>query len=217
MTNREQAARDLTSLEYIVMGLVSLQPQSGYSIMHFFNNESMGVTASAGTIYPILKRLEKQAIIEGELETEYEARPRKVYRLSAKGEQYLDGWLREVPRVVPRYEERELAMWRFQFMEGRLSQREILQWLDNYLDMIRIYDYGQRLFQEGLLAAQEGGMSLHQQLIKEAALMDINTLRTWLELARARLNVQAGNSAPPRPPVQPHYGDDETFDVGDLG
>ena len=108
-------------------------------------------------------------------------------------------------------------MWRFQFMEGRLSQREILQWLDNYLDMIRIYDYGQRLFQEGLLAAQEGGMSLHQQLIKEAALMDINTLRTWLELARARLNVQAGNSAPPRPPVQPHYGDDETFDVGDLG
>jgi DNA-binding PadR family transcriptional regulator len=224
MSDREMAGRDLTSLEYIVMGLISLQPQSGYSIMHFFDADSIGMAASAGTIYPILKRLEKQGIIEGELEMEYEARPRKLYRLSKAGEQLLDGWLREIPRIVPRYEQRELAMWRFQFMEGRLTQREILQWLDNYLDMIRIYDYGQRLFQDGTLAAMRelGQTSVHRQLIMEATLMEINTLRTWLELARARIAAMASAeykaaAVPPKFADVNYDNDSGDSELGDLG
>ncbi|GEM_PF-454855 len=185
--------RELTPLEYIVIGLISFRPQSGYGIMSFFADDSYGWTASPGTIYPILKRLEKQGIIEGDMELENESRPRKLYRLSPIGERLLDAWLREVPRVVPRYQEQELAMWRFQFMEGRLSKREIVQWLDNYLDALRIYDFGQRAFQSGVLEqmTELGQASLHRQLMMEATLMELNTLRTWLEMARARIIAQA--------------------------
>ncbi len=180
--------RELTPLEYLVMGLISVKPQSGYSIMTFFD-EDYGWSASPGTIYPILKRLEKAGIIVGELEMEIETRPRKIYTLSALGGDLLNDWLREVPRSVASYEQREMAKWRFQFMEGRLPKHEILQWLENYLDALRLYDYGRRVFQEGTLSAMNelGQTSVHRQLIMEATLLENNTLRTWLEMAKGRI------------------------------
>lgn len=183
-------SRDLTSLEYVVLGLLATQPQSGYDIINYFTPAGVhSWSASPGSIYPMLKRLEKQGIIEGELETEREMRPRKIYRLSSLGEELLDNWLREVPHILPLYEQREMAMWRFQFMEGRLTVQEVIHWLDAYLDTLRIYDVGRRYWSDATQAAmtEHGQESLHKQLILEATLMEINSLRTWLEMARARL------------------------------
>jgi len=182
--------RELTPLEYVVLGLLGVRPQSGYDIINYFSPAgTYSWSASPGSIYPVLKRLEKQGIIEGELEMERELRPRKVYRLSALGAELLDNWLREVPKILPLYEQRELALWRFQFMEGRLTRQEIVRWLDAYLDALRIYDAGRRFWSDATLAAmsEHGQESVHQQLILEATLMEVNTLRTWLEMARARL------------------------------
>jgi DNA-binding PadR family transcriptional regulator len=186
----EKEPRELTLLEYVVLGLISVQPQSGYSIINFFTPEGMySWSASPGSIYPILKRLEKADIIRGELEMEHETRARKVYTLSPSGEELLNEWLRRVPSVLPLYEQREIAMWRFQFMEGRLSRREVLKWIDEYLDSIRIYDAGRQFWMEGTLAgmAETGQQFVHRQLILEAGMMEINSLRTWLELARSRI------------------------------
>src|SRR5262249_10137358 len=147
-----KSQRELTLLEYVVLGLISVQPQSGYSIINFFSPEGVySWSASPGSIYPILKRLEQQDIIRGELEMEHETRPRKVYTLSPLGDELLNDWLRQVPHVLPLYQEREIAMWRFQFMEGRLSKAEILGWIHEYLDSIRIYDAGQKFMIEGTL------------------------------------------------------------------
>jgi DNA-binding PadR family transcriptional regulator len=183
--------RDLTLLEYVVLGLISIQPQSGYGIMTFFSPDEGIYTwnASPGSIYPILKRLEHQDIIRGDLEMEHETRPRKVYTLSPMGEELLNDWLRIVPQILPLYEQREVAMWRFQFMEGRLSKAEIVKWLDEYLDTIRIYDAGRKFTVQGTIAAmaENGQASIHRQLIMEAGLMDINSLRTWVEMARSRI------------------------------
>ncbi len=189
MSDKNQ--RPLTLLEYVVLGLISVQPQSGYSILNFFSPDEGIYTwnASPGSIYPILKRLEQQDIIRGDLEMEHETRPRKVYTLSETGDILLNEWLRQVPQILPLYEQREIANWRFQFMEGRLTKAEILGWLDNYLDAIRIYDAGRRFAVQGTLAmmAEVGQQSLHRQLIMEAGLMEINNLRTWVEMARARV------------------------------
>ena len=186
-----QQNRELTMLEYVVLGLISIQPQSGYGILNFFSPDE-GIyswNASPGSIYPILKRLEQQDIIRGDLEMEHETRPRKVYRLSPMGEDLLDEWLRQVPQILPLYEQREIANWRFTFMEGRLTKPEIIQWLDEYLDAIRIYDVGRQFVVKGTLAAmaENGQQSLHRQLIMEAGLMELNSLRTWVEMARARI------------------------------
>jgi DNA-binding PadR family transcriptional regulator len=189
-------SRKLTALEYVVLGLLALQPQSGYDIINYFSPAGVhSWSASPGSIYPMLKRLEKQGVIEGELETERELRPRKIYHLTSLGEERLDNWLREVPEILPLYEQREMAMWRFQFMEGRLTTQEIIRWLDDYLDALRIYDVGRRYWSDATreAMAEHGQESLHRQLILEATLMEINSLRTWLEMARARISRPTGD------------------------
>lgn len=179
--------RELTALEYVVLGLISVQPQSGYDIISYLS--PVGVysgSASPGSIYPILKRLEAQNIIIGTIESTHEMRPRKTYMLSSSGAKLLDNWLRQVPQMLPLYEQREMALWRFQFMEGRLPLMEILHWIERYIDALNVYDYGRKLYHHGTLDAN-GQDSAHKQLLLEITLMEVNTLRTWLELARSRL------------------------------
>jgi len=188
--------RDLTTQEYIVLGLISVRPQSGYSIMSFLDSQVAAGSASPGTIYPILKRLEARAAIQGVLEADYEMRPRKVYTLTAAGNTLLDNWLRIIPKMNPYYQEREIGLWKFEFMEGRLTKAEVLEWLNNYRDSIIIYEAGRRLFQGGTLEQMEalGVMATHQRLVMEAELMDLETLRTWLEIAQERVT-----TTPPSP------------------
>jgi DNA-binding PadR family transcriptional regulator len=191
------AQRSLTTLEYIVLGLIGIEPQSGYSIINYFEEGNYSWSASPGSIYPILKRLEKSGVIESELEIETETRQRRMYRLTALGETLLDNWLREIPKMRPFYEQRELAMLRFQFMETRFNLNQIIEWLNGYLDTVRLTDAHRQSYQHALIDAlnETGKASLHRQLSLEASLMELNTLRTWLEMARARLmavGVQTG-------------------------
>lgn len=182
--------RDLTTLEYFVLGLVSLQPLSGYDIVTTFEDGSYSWSASPGSVYPMLKRLENAGMIAGELEMTHETRPRKLYTLTPEGEAALDDWLREVPKMRPFYQEREISLLRFQFMERRLSKRDILTWLDAYLDAVRYATSAAQVYIEPIKKVMQDEpltFSLHSQLLMEAYIMEINTLRTWLELARNRL------------------------------
>lgn len=69
----------------IVLAILSqLQtPRYGYGLLQ--NLEHSRIPIDAGTLYPLLRRLEKQGILESSWETN-EARPRKYYRLSDDGE-----------------------------------------------------------------------------------------------------------------------------------
>jgi DNA-binding PadR family transcriptional regulator len=184
--------RDLTTLEYIVLGLVSLQPQSGYSITSFFEDGAYTWSASPGSIYPMLKRLEDGGMILGELEMEHETRPRKVYTLTETGGNRLDEWLTETPGMRPFYGEREIAMLRFQFMERRLPHERIMRWINDFIDAVNYASRVEQVYTEPIKKAMEDDpttFSLHSQLLMEAYIMEINTLRTWLELARTRLQL----------------------------
>lgn len=70
----------------IVLAILSqLQtPRYGYGLLQ--NLEHSNIPIDAGTLYPLLRRLEKQGILESSWETT-EARPRKYYQLSQRGEQ----------------------------------------------------------------------------------------------------------------------------------
>ena len=185
--------RDLTSLEYIVLGLISIEPQTGYSIVTFFDGDVSSWSASPGSIYPMLKRLEKQSIIAGELEVTHETRSRKVYTLTQLGEDLLDEWLQQQPSMRPFYQERELAMWRFQFMERRLPLTEVIQWLKDYLATVQMTDAHREIYHDGVMNVleDEGVGSVYRQLVLESSLMEINSMRTWLEMSISRLTMFA--------------------------
>lgn len=57
-------------------------PEYGYSLVRKL--EEKGLPVEAGTLYPLLRRLEKQGLLNSEWDTG-ENRPRKFYTLSADG------------------------------------------------------------------------------------------------------------------------------------
>jgi PadR family transcriptional regulator PadR len=58
------------------------EPQYGYALLDQLN--AVGVKVEANTLYPLLRRLEQQGLLESSWNTE-EARPRKYYRTSDAG------------------------------------------------------------------------------------------------------------------------------------
>jgi DNA-binding PadR family transcriptional regulator len=184
------ARRDLSNLEYIVLGLCSFSPQSGYDITTAFEDGSISWSASPGSVYPMLKRLEGQGLISGDLEMEYETRPKKVYSLTEDGGNALDEWLNAIPKMRPFYQEREIAQLRFQFMEKRLSKEQILKWINGYIDAVHYASQVTEAYTkpiQKIMEEDETQYSLHTQLLMEAYIMEINTVRTWLELVKSRI------------------------------
>ncbi len=68
----------------ISMAVLSLlfKPQYGYSLVSIL--EQKGIAVDPGTLYPLLRRLEKQGLLESQWDVG-QARPRKYYLLSATG------------------------------------------------------------------------------------------------------------------------------------
>lgn len=68
----------------LIIGVLSQlsEPQYGYSLVSVL--EEKGISIDPGTLYPLLRRLEKQELLESQWDTN-ESRPRKYYLLSQRG------------------------------------------------------------------------------------------------------------------------------------
>ena len=175
--------RELTTLEYVVLGLISIEPQSGYSIISFLEQGFYRWSASPGSIYPILKRLEKQGVIAGELEAIHETRPRKMYKLTTDGEDLLDEWITMPFTTSELLEDRDIVMLKFLFAERRLPREAVREWLREYEEGTDTYDVSRRPFFD--LTHQQA--SPHQKLILEGIMLELNMQREWIKMARERL------------------------------
>lgn len=87
----EQSAALATELRRGVLVLVVLSAcrtlQYGYSLKQELGDAGMDV--SEGTIYPLLRRLESQGLLESEWQVVDDQRPRRYYRLSGTGQEAL--------------------------------------------------------------------------------------------------------------------------------
>jgi PadR family transcriptional regulator, regulatory protein PadR len=69
----------------IVLAILSSlkRPMYGYALLQSLKES--GISVDAGTLYPLLRRLEKQGVLQSNWDTS-DIRPRKFYNLSADGE-----------------------------------------------------------------------------------------------------------------------------------
>jgi len=72
--------------------IILRQPNYGYALLDRLDRAGFGVDAN--TLYPLLRRLEKQGLLTSDWNTE-EARPRKFYRTSADGTGLADALRRD--------------------------------------------------------------------------------------------------------------------------
>lgn len=72
-------------------------PQYGYALLETLNEA--GVSVDGNTLYPLLRRLEKQGLLTSEWNTD-ESRPRKFYRVSPDGSRVRTSLVREWDDLV---------------------------------------------------------------------------------------------------------------------
>ncbi|WP_102027766.1 PadR family transcriptional regulator [Salirhabdus sp. Marseille-P4669] len=83
----------------ITIGVLSQlsEPQYGYSLVTLLGEK--GIHVEPGTLYPLLRRLEKQGLLDSEWDTN-ETRPRKYYLLSKTGKEVFDLLVVEWKNIV---------------------------------------------------------------------------------------------------------------------
>jgi PadR family transcriptional regulator AphA len=104
----------LSATAYVILGMVSKEPRSGYEIKAVVDGSTRFFwAASYGQIYPELKRLSEAGLVVG-VEAPTGGRRRTVYEITADGEEELKNWLRQPPAT---YEMREEGLLKLFFAD----------------------------------------------------------------------------------------------------
>jgi PadR family transcriptional regulator AphA len=113
----------LNATAYVILGMVSKEPRSGYEIKSLVDNTTRFFwAASYGQIYPELKRLSEAGLVVG-VDSPTGGRRRTVYEITADGEEELKAWLRQPPATFEMREEGLLKL----FFAGALPPQEAVE------------------------------------------------------------------------------------------
>ena len=84
---REKQAQELRRGALVLATLSQLhQAKYGYALIEQLDGRGLGI--DQGTLYPLLRRLEEQGLLESQWKIE-ESRPRRYYVISHRGEELL--------------------------------------------------------------------------------------------------------------------------------
>jgi len=115
-----------TAVTPVVLGLLAMRPRSGYDIKTVVDRSTRFFwAASYGQIYPELRRLEQEGLIEGE-SVPNGARDRRVYEITAAGRKALEDWLLGSTTTVELRDESLLRL----FFADSLPQEQALMLLE---------------------------------------------------------------------------------------
>jgi PadR family transcriptional regulator, regulatory protein AphA len=121
---------ELSPTAYVILGMVSREPRSGYEIKALVDNSTRFFwAASYGQIYPELKRLSEAGLVEG-VDAPRGERKRTVYAITVDGEEELKAWLRQPPSI---YEMRDEGLLKL-FFAGNLPPEEAAEILRSMRD-----------------------------------------------------------------------------------
>ena len=111
---------NLSPTAYVILGMLSLGPKSGYEIKGLVDKSTRFFwAASYGQIYPELKRLDETGLVSATDAPQGERR-RTVYELTSEGRRELHAWLGEPPEVFEMRHEGMLKL----FFAGDLEPAE---------------------------------------------------------------------------------------------
>jgi DNA-binding PadR family transcriptional regulator len=163
-----------------LLGLIHLEPRSGYELRKVFATTPIGVYSdSPGAIYPALRRLEGAGLISGTVEAGESMRPRRVFGTTPQGIRTLDEWVSQpVTRedVVSRFDE---LMLRFAFMERVVTLDKTSDFLRNLIVEIEGYLKELARHQAALLKQR----SLHGRLALMSGIATYKSQARWARKA----------------------------------
>lgn len=120
------------SLKHAILGLLNIQPMSGYDLKHmaFESTVAHFWRADQAQIYRTLDAMEGSGWLTSDLKIQSERPSKRVYSLTEAGREELVRWLRE-PQSPPVYREPFLVQ---VFFAGLLSDEEILGHIQQHIE-----------------------------------------------------------------------------------
>jgi DNA-binding PadR family transcriptional regulator len=192
-------------LELAVLGLLKERPMHGYQLSRELGDSLGGLwRVSYGSLYPTLRRLERDAAIESQAGDVRGARRKKVYRITEKGEQIFLELLQETPQDTQTEDARfrmRLAFFRYLPPETRirLLERRRLALQDRLTTIAeslragrRTDDYGRALIEHNR-SVTESDIAWLEQLITAERSKSVPT--RGLKRRRAALRGKTGSSS----------------------
>src|SRR4051795_13320363 len=117
----------MSSITPVILGLLAHTPISGYDMKRVVDRSTRFFwAASYGQIYPELRRLEREGLVEGE-DAPTGGRNRRVYRLTKAGRNELRSWLTSEGDLT--FELRDESLLRLFFADA-LPREHALQLLE---------------------------------------------------------------------------------------
>jgi DNA-binding PadR family transcriptional regulator len=156
----------LTDTSYVVLGLVELcQPATPYDLKQFakisvFNFWSVPHTQ----VYSECARLAEAGLLDEEREEG--GRRRRVYRLTADGQDELDDWRREPPADMLELRDPGLLKLFFGADPGELAQAQLKSHEARLRQYEEIYRAGADEMSEGMRLALESGMGHEREFVR---------------------------------------------------
>lgn len=124
------------SLKHALLGFLSYAPMTGYELKKFFDTSvSHFWSAELSQIYPSLKQLEAEGLIEMEVEVQEDRPNRKVCTITDDGRRELQEWM---TRPTEAEQVREPILVKV-FFGASLSRQELLQVLEERKKALQDY------------------------------------------------------------------------------
>ncbi len=91
------------SLRYALLGVLEARPMTGYELAQFFDGSTAWVwSAPHSNIYPALRKMEGEGLLEAETDIKGEKLERTTYRITDAGRAALREWVVSDPGAPPR-------------------------------------------------------------------------------------------------------------------
>lgn len=123
----------MNTLGYAILGLISKEKMTGYDLSKVFNSTVADFwNANQSQIYPELKKLVQDELIQYEVIVQGEFLEKKVYSITKKGKSTLLKWLSEEEPPIP--QSKDIFKLRIYFAE-HLDKENLLQKLETRRQM----------------------------------------------------------------------------------
>ena len=127
-------------LGYALLGLIQQRPSSGYDLRKIFTDTPMaGYSDSPGAIYPALRRLEEQGLVQGSIVAGAGLRRRKVLSITPAGLAELRKWLAGPIGQDDVGNHLNELMLRFAFLDGAAGEPATLRFLQAFEAELKLY------------------------------------------------------------------------------
>ena len=168
--------------EYAILGLLERQPMHGYEMFQQFQSGILGqiVHLEMSQMYAFLKKLERMAYIEAELEAQGVRPPRKIFHLTEAGRTTFHAWL-TTPVERPR-EIRLLFLIKLYFAQSLIPD-QLPHLID--LEVVACQKFLAHLEAQRLPETQSNDMAFLDHVVLRSRIHQTRALLDWLRELQA--------------------------------